>query len=193
MDAFLAGEPQLLPFEVDELGPLEGRLLHLQSGSGLDSLDIARLHPTVCVTGLDDAPHEVEAATQLASEVRLAHRARFVYAGLFHAIDVLEHQHFDVVYTGKGALHRVLDLDRWAGIVHDLVEPGGFLYCTEFHPVTSPQQPPVGAVISAVLRAGLTLELFHEWIERPVGTWRPVDRGSVPVRYSLKAVRDIGR
>ena len=103
MDAFLAGEPQLLPFEVDELGPLEGRLLHLQSGSGLDSLDIARLHPTVCVTGLDDAPHEVEAATQLASEVRLAHRARFVYAGLFHAIDVLEHQRFDVIYTGKGA------------------------------------------------------------------------------------------
>jgi SAM-dependent methyltransferase len=190
---FKAGEPQLLPFEVDELGPLEGRLLHLQSGSGLDTLDIARLHPTVCVTGLDDSPHEVEAAAQLATEVRLAGRARFVYANILHAVAVLEHQRFDVVYTGKGALARIPDLDRWAEIVHDLVDPGGFLYCTEFHPAASPRQSPVSAVSSAVLRAGLTLELFHEWVERPLGTWCPVDRGSVPARYSLKAVRDIGR
>src|SRR5262249_28689258 len=40
-----------------------------------------------------------------------------------------------VVYTGKGALWWVPDLDRWARVVAELLRPGGQVYVVEFHPV----------------------------------------------------------
>src|SRR5215204_5157376 len=42
----------------------------------------------------------------------------------------------DVVYTGRGAIIWLPDIGRWAEVVADLLEPGGFLYLTEFHPLT---------------------------------------------------------
>lgn len=193
VDAFKAGEPQLLPFEVDELGPLEGRLLHLQCGTGLNTLDLARLHPTLEVTGVDADPHAVEAARQLAREVRLAHRATFVYSDVMRAVDVLGQRPFDVLYTGKGALNRLPDLDGWAATVHELTEPGGYLYCTEYHPAANADQPHLSEVISALIQAGLIIEFFHEWTETGLDHWRPLRRGKVPIVYSLKAVRDVHR
>jgi SAM-dependent methyltransferase len=73
----------------------------------------------------------------LAAEVRLAARARFVVADVYRAAEVLGGERFDVVYTGKGSLLWLPDLDRWASVVHDLLEPGGFLYISEFHPVAN--------------------------------------------------------
>jgi trans-aconitate methyltransferase len=189
MDGFKAGEPQLLPFEVDELGPLEGRLLHLQCHAGLDTLDLARLHPTLEVTGVDADPHAVEAALELAREVRLDHRATFIYSDVLRAADVLDHRQFDVLYTGKGALNQLPHLDLWAGIVDELIGPGGVLYCTEYHPAVNDDQPPISEVITAVVEAGLAIELFHEW----TASSARVGRGGTPVRYSLKAVRNIRR
>jgi SAM-dependent methyltransferase len=138
VDAFRAGRPVIQPFEIDELGPLDGmRLLHLQCHFGLDTLDLARLHPTLLVTGLDFSAPAVEAARRLAGEIRLADRSEFVCADVYHAVDALEGRRFDVVYTGKGALNWLPDLDLWAAAVHQLLEPGGFLYLSEFHPVAS--------------------------------------------------------
>lgn len=135
---FKAGRPVLLPFEVEELGPLDGlQLLHLQSHFGLDTLDLARLHPTVQVTGVDFSGPAAKAATRLASEVRLSERARFVVADVYRAPEALAGARFDVVYTGKGSLLRLPDLDRWAAVVRDLLAPGGFLYLVELHPVAA--------------------------------------------------------
>jgi SAM-dependent methyltransferase len=136
VEGFKSGKPILLPFEVEELGPLDGlNMVHLQCHFGLETLDIARLHPTAKVTGDDFSVPAIEAAAQLAGEVRLATRARFVVADVYRAAEVLGHERFDVVYTGKGALLWLPDLDRWAEVVRDLLTPGGFLYLTEFHPV----------------------------------------------------------
>ncbi len=136
VEGFKSGRPALLPQEVEELGPLDGlRVLHLMCHFGLDTLDLARLHPTVTVTGLDFSPPAIDAATRLAEEVRLADRARFVLGDVYHAAEVLTDERFDVVYTGKGALLWLPDLDHWAAVVKDLLEPGGFLYVDEFHPV----------------------------------------------------------
>jgi hypothetical protein len=41
---------------------------------------------------------------------------------------------FDVVYTGKGALCYLPDLDRWAATVAALPRPGGIVSVVEFHP-----------------------------------------------------------
>lgn len=193
MEAFKAGEPQLLPFEVEELGPLEGGVLHLQCHAGLDTLDLARLHPTIRVTGVDDDPRLVESALQLAREVRLADRATFVYADVMRAVDALDHRRFDVLYTGKGALNRLPHLDEWAAAAHELIEPGGFLYCTEYHPAGHADQPQISEVITALIQAGLMVEFFHEWPDMTLDRWRPLGRGVVPIVYSVKALRDIHR
>ncbi len=47
----------------------------------------------------------------------------------------LEGETFDVVYTGRGALGWLPDLDPWAEAVAGLVKPGGIFYIHEGHPV----------------------------------------------------------
>jgi SAM-dependent methyltransferase len=241
VEGFKGGKPQLLPFEVDELGPLDGSaVVHLQCHFGLDTLDLARMHPTVMVTGLDFSAPAVEAANRLAQQVRLAGRARFVVGEVYRAAEALGGHRFDVVYTGKGSLLWLPDIDRWASVVHDLLAPNGFLYLSEFHPVAealADDQPtpgydyfaseptwfeaagsyaaagavtshnagaewhhPLGRVIGALRGAGLSLELFHEWdftvyqqfpwlVRGSDGRWRWPGPGTLPLMYSLKAIR----
>ena len=135
VDDFRSGRQRLTirPFEVDEMGSVEQQsLLHLQCHFGLDTLSWARLGARV--TGLDFSGPAVEAATRLAHEMGAA--ADFVQADLYDAVSALEGRLFDVVYTGKGALNWLPDIDRWAATCADLVVPGGIFYLSEFHPVT---------------------------------------------------------
>jgi SAM-dependent methyltransferase len=216
VDGFRAGRPQLLPFEVQELGPLEGRLLHLGCGRGLDTLDIARLHPTVEVTGVDPSPANIALAAELATELKLEDRARFTGT-------LPQQQTFGVVYTGKGAVSRLPDLDEWAEMVRGFLAPDGFLYVSEYHPVMevmAHNEPvpildyftsgpcvedtryrwiqPLAPVLTALIRAGMHLQLFHEWdysdeptrpwlVRGAGGYWRWPGPGSLPLMYSVKA------
>jgi SAM-dependent methyltransferase len=138
VEAFKAGHPQVQPFEVDELGALGGlRLLHLQCHFGLDTLDLVRLHPTLQAVGLDFSGPAVEAATKLANELGLGDRVTFVEADVHDAMVTLGADEFDVIYTGKGALCWLPDLQAWATQCARLLRPGGWLYVCEFHPVGS--------------------------------------------------------
>jgi SAM-dependent methyltransferase len=133
---FKAGQPSVEPFEIDELGALGGmRLAHLQCHFGLDTLDLVRLHPTLEAVGLDFSGPAVAAATGLADELGLSHRAKFVKSDVYGASTVLGQHCFDVVYTGKGALIWLPDLHEWATECVNLLRPGGWLYVCEFHPV----------------------------------------------------------
>ena len=134
LDGFRSGKAVVEPFEVHELGPLEGRLAHLQCHFGLDTLDLVRMHPTLEAVGLDFSAPAIETATQLATEVGLADRARFVTGDIYDATATLEPASFDVVYTGKGALEWLPDVTQWAETVAQLLRPGGVLYLVEFHP-----------------------------------------------------------
>ena len=132
--SFRAGRTSLLPFEIDEVGDVSGRtLLHLQCHFGLDTLSWARLGATV--TGLDFSPQAVEAATKLAAEIGAADRAGFVCADVYSAREAVGGRTFDIVYTGHGALCWLPDIERWADVVAASLNPGGFLYLAEFHPV----------------------------------------------------------
>jgi SAM-dependent methyltransferase len=153
VDGFRAGGSSLRPFEVEEVGDVAGkRLVHLQCHFGLDSLSWARAGASV--VGLDFSPPAVEAGNALAEETGLD--ARFVCANLYDAVEALSGERFEVVYTGLGALNWLPDLARWAAIVAELLEPGGMLYLSEFHPFTW-------------VFADDTLEIEYEYFHNPEG------------------------
>lgn len=119
-------------YEWTDLGDLAGRdLLHAQCHLGTETVELARRGARV--TGLDISPASIQVAKQVAANAGVT--ADFVAADVHDAVDVLGRQRFDVVYTGKGALCYVPDLERWARIVHDLLRPGGRVYVVEFHPL----------------------------------------------------------
>jgi 2-polyprenyl-3-methyl-5-hydroxy-6-metoxy-1,4-benzoquinol methylase len=235
VDGFKAGATALRPFELEEVGDVSGRsLLHLQCHFGLDTLSWARLGARV--TGLDFSGPAVATARSLAADTGLD--AEFVVADVHDAPAALGGRRFEIVYTGIGALNWLPDLRRWAQVVAQLVEPGGFLYLSEFHPVetvfaeddltveydyfqrepflldepgtyadptarttqdrTEEWQHPLGEVVSAVIDAGLQVELLHEhdftlvlrwpFLEERGGGYRmPAGRPRVPLMYSVRA------
>lgn len=131
---FVAGtHDPLRPFEMAELGDVDGLdLVHLQCHFGLDTLAWAKRGARV--TGLDFSEPAIEAARAIATDADL--EAEFVAADVYDAVAALGHRTFDVVYTGLGALIWLPDIVRWAGVVADLLDPGGVLYLAEFHPVS---------------------------------------------------------
>ena len=95
--ALRAGRGTLHTIEEAELGPVDGlRLLHLQCHFGLDTLTLAQRGADV--TGLDFSAPAVAAARELADELGLSARARFVQADLYDAVAAIPLPHaFDVV------------------------------------------------------------------------------------------------
>ena len=129
---FKAGRCTLLPFEPEELGSVDGKdLAHLQCHFGLDTLSWARRGARV--TGLDFSKPAIDAAEALARETGLG--GRFVCADVYDAPRELGQQ-YDILYTGLGALIWLHDIRRWAGVVADLLRPGGTFYIVEMHPFT---------------------------------------------------------
>jgi SAM-dependent methyltransferase len=133
VDGFRAGAETLQPFEVEEVGDVEGkRLVHLQCHVGLETLSWARRGASV--VGLDFSEPAIAAADALARETGL--QGQFVAADVYSAPDALGGERFDIVYTGLGALNWIPDLPAWARIVATLLADGGILYLSEFHPLT---------------------------------------------------------
>ncbi|MFC5665190.1 class I SAM-dependent methyltransferase [Kitasatospora misakiensis] len=129
---FVAGKEALRAFELAEVGDVTGKsLLHLQCHIGLDTLAWSRHGATV--TGLDFSAPAVEVAADLAGRIG-ADTARFVVSDVYKAVEALDGQRFDIVYTGLGALCWLPDIAGWARTAASLVAPGGFLYLAEFHP-----------------------------------------------------------
>jgi SAM-dependent methyltransferase len=129
---FKKGWIPLHPLEVKEVGPVRGQsLLHLQCHFGMDTLSWARLGARV--TGVDYSPVAVAAAVRLAREVGID--ARFLESNVYQASRKLR-GHFDVVYTGKGALCWLPDLAKWARTVTHFLKPGGRFFFLEDHPIS---------------------------------------------------------
>jgi SAM-dependent methyltransferase len=74
-------------------------------------------------------------ARELADELGLVNRARFVHADLYDALAAISPPHgFDMVFVTWGAICWLPDISRWARIVAALLHPGGLLYLAEGHP-----------------------------------------------------------
>lgn len=122
------------PWEQSEVGDVAGKtLLHIQCHFGLDTLSWARLGADV--TGLDFAEPAIAFARELAADVGLADVSRFVVSNVYDASSELPGETFDVVYTSRGVLGWLPDIERWADVVAQFVKPGGVFYIHEVHPV----------------------------------------------------------
>jgi len=132
LEGFKRGKSPLYQFELDELGPLNGKsFLHLQCHFGLDTLSFARLGAEV--TGLDISPKAVDLAKSIAKDIGID--ARFVCSNIYDALDHISDQ-YDIVYTSGGVLTWLPDLASWAKIAAALTKPGGKLFVRENHPLS---------------------------------------------------------
>lgn len=132
IEQWLAGECKLGPWEIDEVGDVAGKsLLHLQCHIGTDTLSWARRGARV--TGLDFAQNALTEARRFA-EILGFDDARFVHSTVADAADALSGEQFDILYTGRGALCWLPDLDEWARVCAKLVKSGGILYLEESTP-----------------------------------------------------------
>lgn len=159
---------EVVRFDLPRLGDVRGlRGVHLQCHIGTDTLSLARLGARM--TGLDFSPAAIAQARALS--LRCGTPADFVVADVHDAPDVLGRGGFDLVFTGVGALCWVPDIRRWAGVVADLLAPGGRLFLREGHPMLWALGDPDGS--------GL-LRVEHPYFEQPEPTvW---DEGGTYVR-----------
>jgi SAM-dependent methyltransferase len=134
-DAFVRDPAHLsdvVRFDLPRLGDITGmRGVHLQCHIGTDTVSLARLGATM--TGLDFSPAAIAEARALSA--RCGTPADFVVADVHDAVEVLGAGRFDLVFTGIGALCWLPDIRRWAGLVDELLAPGGRLFLREGHPM----------------------------------------------------------
>ena len=195
-----AEHTSLLDRERAVLAPLLARepdVAHLQSGHGLDDVDLIAAGAR-SVVGVDFSRVATGAARRRARELGVA--CHYVTAALPGA--PLRSGRFDLVYTGKGALIWMRDIAAWAADVARLLRPGGHLYVYEGHPAVplwtwDPAAPRIradrsyfgrsfvndtypangavewqwtlGEIVTAVAEAGLSVRFLAEY---PEPFWR---------------------
>lgn len=131
MDAFRAGHTSLNDIELKLLGDVSGkRILHLQCHFGQDSISLAKMGATVVAIDLSDKA--IDAARTLADEMNVD--------VTFHCCDVYDVPNhvsgdFDIIYTSYGVIGWLPDLNKWAAIIHQFLQPNGKFLLVEFHPV----------------------------------------------------------
>jgi len=127
------GGSALDEIELSEIGDATGKtLLHLQCHIGTDTLSWAR--QGAIVTGVDFSPESLAHARRLSEELGLP--ATFVQSNIYDLRAALDGQ-FDIVYTSRGVLCWLRDLDEWARIIAHFLKPGGIFYIMESHPISN--------------------------------------------------------
>lgn len=210
--ALRAGKSSVHPLERANLGDLRTwcrRAIHLQCASGKDTLSLW-LEGAREVVGVDISDGHIENARRMGEALGAP--------ATWFRCDVLEvpaelDGTADLVYTGRGAIAWIHDLEAWARTVARLLKPGGLLHLMDDHPFLGvveardgrlalrdenyfrfavaskgwpasyipelsgdardqswkfEQQWPVSAVVMAVRRAGLVIEILGE---HPGGYW----------------------
>lgn len=106
--------------------------IHLQCSHGLDVLSLLNLGVSQ-VVGIDISQEMLGQA--LRKSEALGAPARWIESDVLSVPASLNNA-ADLVYTGRGALPWVHDLDAWAQVVVRLLKPGGRLFVHEGHPLT---------------------------------------------------------
>src|SRR4051794_3264330 len=126
---FLSG---VVRFDLPRLGDLSDlRGVHLQCHIGTDTISLARLGATM--TGLDFSPVALGVGRDIAASAGAS--VDFVESDVYGALDVLDRESYDLVFTGIGALCWLPDIRRWAAVVNALLRPGGRLFIREGPPM----------------------------------------------------------
>jgi SAM-dependent methyltransferase len=128
-----SGGTNLFGAEIELIGDLHGRCpraIHLQCAGGRDTLSLWNLGADE-VVGVDFSPRMLDLARRLTEATGAP--ARWIES------DVLQTPHEldgtgDLVYTGRGSLMWLQDLDAWAAVVARLLSPTGRFVLFEGHP-----------------------------------------------------------
>ena len=128
-----SGGTNLFGVETQLIGDLHGRCrraIHLQCAGGRDTLSLWNQGADE-VVGIDFSPRMLELAARLSEATGAP--ARWIRS------DVLETPHeldgtADLVYTGRGSLIWLQDLDAWAAVIARLLSPTGRFVLFEGHP-----------------------------------------------------------
>jgi SAM-dependent methyltransferase len=128
-----AGGTNLFGVEVELIGDLRGscrRAIHLQCAGGRDTLALWNQGAEE-VIGVDFSPRMLDLAARLTAATGAP--ARWILS------DVLDTPHdldgtADLLYTGRGSLMWLQDLDAWAAVVARLLAPNGRFVLFEGHP-----------------------------------------------------------
>ena len=140
--AFISqGKSNLHPIERQNLGDLRTwcrTAIHLQCASGKDTLSLLN-EGVEEVIGVDISDVHIANAYQTTTELE---KAGYPVKARWMRCDVLDTPHWldgwaDLVYTGRGALCWLHDMDRYAGVVARLLKPGGVYHVLDDHPVTN--------------------------------------------------------
>jgi SAM-dependent methyltransferase len=114
------------------LGDVAGkRLLHLQCHFGMDTLSLARLGARV--TGVDFSDAAISLARSLTAELGID--ARFIEANIYDLPGMLD-ERFDVVFTSHGTITWLPDIEGWARVAAQHVNPGGRFVFLDVHPLS---------------------------------------------------------
>lgn len=134
MEFLLAGRHNLLDVELELLRDLlpGSHIVHLQCSHGLDALGLLNAGAR-SVVGIDISQEMIDQARAKAGAVG-AEGAEFICSDVTDLPAGLAAT-ADLVYTGKGALPWVLDLEAWAESVRRLLRPTGHLFVFEGHPL----------------------------------------------------------
>jgi SAM-dependent methyltransferase len=143
------------------------RVLHLFSGTGRESVDLADLG--ALVTGVDDDEAAIESARRRAPELP------WVHADVHALPPELLLGRWDLVYLGSGSLRRLRDPRAWAAGVSAALRGGGVLLLHDEHPAAICLDAfdrwrgnyfdtiGVGELVTSVLDTGLLLRGVEEW------------------------------
>ena len=129
-----AGGTNLLAPERDRIGDLRDhcrRAIHLQCAGGRDTLSLWTAGADE-VVGVDFSPRMLDLARRLSEAVGAP--ARWINADVLDAPHELDGT-ADLLYTGRGSLLWLQDLDGWAAVLRRLLAPDGRLVIFEGHPV----------------------------------------------------------
>lgn len=118
-----------LPF-LDRLETWCGRAIHLQCAGGTDTLSLWNRGARE-VVGIDISDRMIECARRKSKA--LGARALWFRCDVLDSPPELDGT-ADLVYTGRGALCWIMDLEAWAAVVARLLKPGGRMYVYEGHP-----------------------------------------------------------
>jgi SAM-dependent methyltransferase len=130
-----AGRSNLHPVERANLGDLRAwcrSAVHLQCASGKDTLSLW-IEGVEKVVGIDISDVHIANARRL-SEAAGCRTVRWYRCDVLDTPQDLDGT-ADLVYSGRGAMFWVHDLDAWMAVVARLLRPGGVLHLLDDHPM----------------------------------------------------------
>lgn len=159
LDYLREGNAKLHPFEVEELGDITGLdVFHPQCHFGNDSFTLAQMGAK-SVLGLDFSPKAIDAAHDIAAELGLGERVKFVLSSIDDGRAHVPAASFDLAFVTWGTITWLPNLQVWADLIAHALRPGGRLYFADIHPTAlifdDDKKLPDG-------RPGYFIPYFHE-------------------------------